>query len=75
MVVVPAATPFTEPEALTVAAAVLVLLHTPPVVPSLNDVVEPAHTVAAPLIEPADGNGLTVITRVAATVPQPLVTV
>ena len=75
MVDVPDATPLTSPLLFTVAAAVLVLLHMPPVVPSLNDVVEPTHTVAVPLIVPATGNGLTVTTCVAATVPQVLVTV
>ena len=62
MVVVPAATPFTEPEALTVAAAVLVLLHTPPVAPSVSVVADPAHIAAAPLMAPAIGNELTVTT-------------
>ena len=74
MVDVPADTPPTVPP-LTVATPVLVLLHMPPVAPSLNAVVEPAHTVAVPVMVPATGNGLTVTTCVAATVPQPLVTV
>ena len=74
----PDATPPTIPVLLTVAAAVLVLLQAPPdvPVPSLNAVVEPAHTVAVPVIVPATGSGLTVTTCVAATVPQlPVVTV
>ena len=62
MVVVPAATPLTEPEELAVAAAVLVLLHTPPVAPSVNKVADPAHTAAVPLMIPATGNKLTVTT-------------
>ena len=57
------------------ATAVAVLLHAPPIVASLKPVVEPAHTVAVPVIVPADGNGLTVTVAVAAAVPQPLVTV
>ena len=67
--------PFTTPDAFTVATTVLVLLHTPPVVASVNVVDEPAIIVAVPLIVPAAGEGLTVITWVAAAVPQPLVTV
>ena len=75
MVDVPDATPFTRPLLFTVATAVLVLLHMPPVAPSLNNVVEPPHTVAVPLIVPAADVPLTVTTCVAATVPQVLVTV
>ena len=74
MVEVPADTPPTVP-LLTVATPVLVLLHTPLGEASVNAVVEPAHTVAVPVIVPATGNGLTVTTCVAAIVPQPLVTV
>ena len=75
MVVVPAARPLTTPEVFTVATRVLVLLHTPPVVASVNVVDKPAITVAVPLIVPAAGEGLTVITWVATAVPQPFVTV
>ena len=67
--------PFTTPEVPTVATAVLVLLHTPPEVASVNVVDEPAFTVAVPVIVPATGNGLIVIVEVAAAVPQPFVTV
>ena len=74
MVDVPDATPLTSPLLFTVAAEVLVLLHAPPVAPSLNDVVDPAHRVAVPLMVPADDVPLTVTTSVAATVPQVLVT-
>ena len=75
MVAVPADTPVTVPVLPTVATVVVVLLQAPPVVASLNPVVDPAQTVAVPVIVPADGNGLTVTTLVAAAVPQPLVTV
>ena len=75
MVAVPAATPVTMPVLPTVATVVAVLLHAPPVVASPNPVVAPAQTVAVPVIVPADGNGLTVTTLIAAAVPQPLVTV
>ena len=71
---VPDVRPLTTPEAFTVATRVLVLLHTPPVVASVKFVDEPAHTVAVPLIVPADKE-LTVTTTVAATVPQTFVTV
>ena len=75
MVAVPADTPVTMPVLPTVATVVAVLLHTPPVVASLNPVVAPAQTIAVPVIVPADGKGLTVTTLIAAAVPQPLVTV
>ena len=65
IVVVPEATPVTTPEALTVAADVLLLLHTPPPVASLIVVVAPGHTVVVPVMDPADGNGLTVTIEVA----------
>ena len=74
MVAVPADTPFTLPDPSTVATPVAVLLHAPPEAVSLKPVAEPAHTVAVPVIVPADGNGFTVTTAVAAAV-QPLVTV
>ena len=70
----PEVRPLTTPKEFTVATKVLVLLHTPPVAASVNVVDEPAHTTGVPLIVPADA-GLTVTMTVAATVPQPLVTV
>ena len=66
--------PLTAPEEVTVATAVLVMLHTPPVVASVNAVDEPAQTLAVPLMEPADGKGVTVTACTAAEVPQPFVT-
>ena len=76
MVVVPAATPVTTPAELIVATLV-VLLHTPPVVPvgSLKVVVVAGQRVSVPDIVPATGAGFTVTCAVAATVPQLLVTV
>ena len=54
----PAAMPETVPEpSNTVATPVLLLLHVPPVVPSLSETDEPAHTTVAPAI--ADGSGST----------------
>ena len=76
MVVVPALTPVTIPVLAMVATAVLVLLHVPPAVASLNEVVEPLHTIKAPLIPGGVvGNISTVTTVVAATGPQVLGTV
>ena len=74
MVDVPGAAPNTWPEPSTVAMEVVLLLQLPPVAPSVKEVDEPAQTVAAPLIVPADGSGLTVTTCVAAAVPQLFVT-
>jgi len=54
----PVATPLTIPVDPTLARLVLLLLHVPPVVASLNAVVDPAHTTRVPVI-PA-GKGLTV---------------
>ena len=49
MLGVPAVTPVTTPPA-TVASAVLLLLHAPPLVASLSAVVKPVHTIAVPAI-------------------------
>jgi hypothetical protein len=51
---VPAATPVTTPEVPTVATAVLLLLHVPPGVASVNEVVEPAQTDVVPVIAPTE---------------------
>ena len=74
MVAVPAVTPVTIPDVPIVATAVLLLLHTPPVVVLLNVVVEVAQTIAVPVIVPATGSGLTVTFTVVVAVPQLLVT-
>ena len=75
MVVVPAATPVTIPSVPMVAAAVLVLLQTPPPATSERAIDAPVQTEDAPLILPAEAIAFTVIIAVAAAVPQPLVTV
>ena len=75
MVVVPAATPVTIPVLLTVAAAVLVDDHVPPVATSERVVDAVPQTDRVPVITPATGSGLSVTTLVAAAVPQLLVTV
>ena len=58
IIVVPGATPVTVPKASTVALAVLLLLHVPALVTSINIVVAPTHTLVTPLID--EGNGFTV---------------
>ena len=57
MVTVPAVTPVTMPVAPTVAIAVLLLLHVPPVESVPNADVSPRQTLELPVI--VDGNGLT----------------
>jgi hypothetical protein len=61
MITLPPDTPVTIPVAPTVAIEVLLLLHTPPGVPSVNVVDAPTHTLDAPEIVPATGNGFTAI--------------
>ena len=70
----PVDTPVTTPVPVTVAFA-LPALHTPPVAASVKLMVEPPHTVVGPLIVPALGAGLTVMSTEALPVPQALVTV
>jgi hypothetical protein len=74
---VPALTPVTVPLVPTVAIPVAPLLHTPPGVASLSDVVAPAHTTGVPVI-PAGAAGVVLTVTVAVDVdthPQALVTV
>ena len=73
MVALPVATPVTTPELFTVAIAVLLLLHVPPVAVSDKVTVEPRHTDEGPVMAPAFGRALIVIAEVAETVPQLLV--
>ena len=76
MVALPAAIPVTTPEKLTEVVEGELLLQVPPALPEAVNVVDaPAQTEAAPEIEPAFGNGLTVMEEVATLVPQTLVTV
>ena len=65
----PASTPVTTPDTDTVAFA-FATLHIPPVAASVNVVVAPAHTPVAPVMLPAEGDTLTVMTFVAYAVPQ-----
>ena len=75
MVTDPAETPVTIPPAVTVATAVELLVHTPPEVPSISVVVEPAQTDVAPVIVPPEAVRLTVTDFVVVAEPQALVTV
>ena len=60
MIAVPPDMPVTTPEPLpTVAIVVLLLVHVPPPVASLNVVVKPTHTDVIPVI--VAGRGFTVI--------------
>jgi hypothetical protein len=70
MIAVPADTPVTTPVALTVAFAGVELVHVPPVVALVNVVVPPGATVVAPVVVLTIGIALTVITLVAAAMPQ-----
>jgi hypothetical protein len=65
IVVVPAVTPVTTPEADTVATAVLLDVQVPPVVADANCVVNPEQTIFAPVIAATVGNAFTVTTAVA----------
>ena len=73
-VVVPGETPVTKPPDPTVAAEVFVLLQTPPPTASESVIEAMPQTVEAPLILPATGSALTVITTDAYTGPQELLT-
>ena len=74
MVATPGATPVTFPVEITVAIAVELLAHVPPVILLLKLMKEPTQTAEAPLMVPAAGSGLTVIFADADAVPQPVVT-
>jgi hypothetical protein len=73
---VPPDTPVTMPSLLpTLAIATALLLHVPPGTVEKTAIAPVWHTVGAPLIVPADGNTLIVITCVAVVVPQLVVIV
>ena len=75
MVVVPGATDDTNPPALIVATAPLVLLHAPPGVVQERAVVLPLHMLVVPVIGATAVGALTVIAFVALPDPHALVTV
>jgi hypothetical protein len=71
MVAVPILTPVATPvEAFMVQIAVLLLLHTPPVVALLKVLVLPPQPVVVPEMAATVGNAFTVITLVAEAEPQ-----
>jgi hypothetical protein len=76
MVEVPAATPVTSPEALTVATAVLLEDQVPPGVASFSEDVDPVQTLLVPAMAATMGNAFTVTVAVAVDIhPLALVTV
>ena len=75
MVAVPALTGVTTPAEDTVATAVLLLLHAPPLPDAVNVIVLPTHTDDKPVIEPAVAAGITRTDLVAVALPQPEVAV
>jgi hypothetical protein len=76
MVAVPAATPVTTLEASTVATAVLLEDHVPPVVASLKVVVDPIQTEVGPVMAAMVGSALTVTMAAELEIqPEALVTV
>jgi hypothetical protein len=65
IVAVPAATPVITPElALTVAVDALLVVYVPPLVVDVNVVVDPIHTVCAPVNAATVGSALTVTSLV-----------
>lgn len=75
MMALPADSPVTRPPEFTVATAVLLLVHVPPVVEALSVVVVPVQIVVVPVIDPAEGAPFTVTVATALFEPQVLVTV
>ena len=68
--------PVTKPvEEPTVAMLLAVLLHIPPVAVSVRPIVLPMHITEGPVMAPAAGRGLTVITTVATDEPHAVVIV
>ena len=66
----PALTAVTNPVALIVANALLLLLQTPPTVVFVNCVVDPAQTIDVPVIGFTNGNGF-IVTVVVTELVQP----
>ena len=61
----PLAIPVTIPVEPTVATEISLLLHTPPEVPSVNDIVDPTQTLVVPEIVAITGRGFIVTGLVA----------
>ena len=74
MIFVPTVTGVTTPDPEIVADAFWIA-QVPPETPSVNVAGVPIHTVAGPVIVPADGVGITVTVEIAETDPQLAVTV
>ena len=76
MVAFPGATPDTTPDVgSTVATAVLLLVHEPPLLPlEVKLILAPTQTDEPPLIVPAFNTGFTVMDAEAVAVPQGVVT-
>ena len=73
--VLPADKPKTVPEEIPIVATVVSLLvHVPPVMASLKEVVEPGQTVVVPVIGSGPKGAVTVTSLVAYAVPQLLET-
>ena len=70
----PAKVAVTTPSLLIVANDGAPLIHEPPVPVVLSVIVVPVHIAEEPLMVPATGSGLTVISLVAVAVPQLLLT-
>jgi len=68
---IPVTIPLDEP---TVATARLLLLHTPPGVPSDKVLVAPTHSWAVPVIPPTTGSALTVTMLVTEDDPHEVIT-
>ena len=62
MVTVPALNPWTDPDELTEAIDGLLLDQAPPVMVSVNDMLDPAQTVDEPLMLPMAGPPVKVMT-------------
>jgi hypothetical protein len=72
---VPEATPYTLPDASTVAMEAVWLDHVPPVVISFSAIEPPAQTLSLPRIGYTSGSGFTVRFKVLESAPQGLFTI
>ena len=71
----PAVRPVTWPAEVTAAMPLLLLVHDPPAAVSVKVAGTPTQSAEVPVIVPAFGNGLMIISAVAIATPQPLFTV
>jgi len=69
----PADVPITNPlDELTVATAGLLLVHRPPVMVEVNELIDPTQSSVEPLITPALGDAVTVTTTLALAAAHPV---